>query len=158
MKWNSSILHLLCSSNFSTTETSGALNLDTFDAALESSGDSILHSSAVSTTAFKLLGNVLSNELSITFSLLDLSDLDLNLLICELLHLLSDLLYVCTLCTNDDTWASCSDDHCNALWLTSDLNFADFSTCDLRTSKQCLSEYKILMESICILSWINIPL
>ena len=158
MKWNSTFLHPFRSGDLSAAKSTRTLDLDALCTTSHSSGNTVLHSSSESTSVLKLLCNVLSDVLSIDFRLLDLLDLDLNLLLCKLLHALGNLLNVSTLCTDDDAWASCGDYQCDALWLTNDLNVGDLSILYLWAGKESLAELEVLMKSLNVFLWINIPL
>ena len=113
---------------------------------------------AEGTPVLDLPGDVLADDLGVDLGLLDLLDLDLELLLGQLLHLLGKLLDVGTLGTDDDAGAGRGDHHGDALGLADDLDVGDVGVLDLGACKQALAEDKVLMECVDIVPRIDVPL
>jgi len=89
-------------SNVGATETTGALNTDTFSTESPWPFNGLLHGAAESDTAFELESDVLSNELSFDLGLLHLLNIEENFFAGELRELFFDLFDFLSLATDDD--------------------------------------------------------
>ena len=104
----------------SASQTAGAGDLDTLGrrgaavTGLHGIADSLLHGAAESDTALQLRSDVLSNQLSVGGSALDLDDVEVDGLAGQLCELLLDLSALSTALADNDTGLSAEDIDLNA--------------------------------------------
>ena len=109
MQRSTTLLEHLLTSDLSTVQTAGDLNLDTLGTSTHRVLDSHLDGTAISHEVLDLAGDVLTDDRGIELRTLNLEDVDLDILLVELLQLLLQFVDILTTLTDDDTRTGCAN-------------------------------------------------
>ena len=94
-------------------ETTGAAAFDALGAGAHGAAHGVLHRAAVRNTLLKLLGDVLSDELSVHVGRADLNDVELDLLADHGFDRGADLLDLSAVLADDHTWTRAVHEQCD---------------------------------------------
>ncbi|CUX40938.1 hypothetical protein AGR6A_Cc60252 [Agrobacterium sp. NCPPB 925] len=142
-------------SDFCTTETAAAGDLDAFGAKTHCRLNSTLHRTAESHAALELLGDRLSNESCVDFRLAHFNDVEVRFGVGHLGKLLAKLLDVRALLADDQTRASRVDRNAALLVRTLDDHLGDAGL--LEFLDQVCPDLQVFMQKLAVFSGVSVP-
>ena len=108
---STAFLEHLAASHFGATDAAADLDLDAFGTNPHSGSDGHLDSPAVGNTTLDLTGDAVSDDVGVNLRPLDLEDVDLDILLCDLLELFLELVNLLSTLTDDETGPCGVDSH-----------------------------------------------
>ncbi|MNS49371.1 hypothetical protein D3C72_819770 [compost metagenome] len=142
-------------SDFCTTETAAAGDLDAFGAKTHCGLNSTLHRTAESHAALELLSDRLSNEGCVNFRLTHFNDVEMGFGVGHLGKLLAELFDVCALLADDQTRTSRVDRDAALLVRTLDDDLGDAGL--LEFLDQVSPDLQVFMQKLAVFSGVSVP-
>ena len=148
MKRGTAFFVHLFACHFSTIQTTGNLNLDTFSTHTHGRSDSLLNGTTISNLTFELTSNLRTYDDCIQLRTLHLVDVDLNILLDDFLKFLFQFVNFLSTLTDNETGASSADS--NSYKFKSTFNNDTGDTSVGKTGIQILSDFAIFEDSVTV--------